>query len=557
MKENRKRKSTVPTGVFYATGDEGVKEQVEQSGRGEAGPSARMQRSENRRPVLDISLDRNECGPDTPGFSTEESGESGFTPPRAIEADGAAREAEPSTGADALEDPVIAEQSTRLVGQTPRYDDDDPIEIVAERIDGFAVQQPEAVSRARASRPDSDRFDMRQGNRFFATAAPNLRDAMKVLLAHRKQPEGRKTGRTAAERETARQEPLLQTATIHSSNKTVADSSVGSRTPAGGLERQEAPDRRELPVLRDDTAAVVPNARYPREGLWEGEKRHGYEHTSDHDATDRARELDPLMNAPALLVVEPSEIERIDSLSPGEIGPERKPAFPLVTGSVAGAATAIVLLAAATWAGLESRRSRDQAIEVDAIKASASATVRGELLSSATAPAMREQSSREQPLPSTLETQAREQKAVMSRNASQPARKRRFHLSARSAYSVKPEERAVRAQESEQEPYTSEPSPSGRAQAESMADLPQAPSREAVHKTLSSLHPELQRCVEDRPGLVEVDITIKSSGRVSHVVVGGDFRGTRQGSCIARTVRRARFEPFIQPNFRVLFPYSL
>jgi hypothetical protein len=44
---------------------------------------------------------------------------------------------------------------------------------------------------------------------------------------------------------------------------------------------------------------------------------------------------------------------------------------------------------------------------------------------------------------------------------------------------------------------------------------------------------------------------------VTHVLVGGDFAGTTEGSCIARAVRGARFPAFKQERFRILYPYAL
>jgi hypothetical protein len=40
-------------------------------------------------------------------------------------------------------------------------------------------------------------------------------------------------------------------------------------------------------------------------------------------------------------------------------------------------------------------------------------------------------------------------------------------------------------------------------------------------------------------------------------VVGGDFAGTPEGSCIARVARTAQFVRFAKPRFRVIYPFSL
>ena len=67
----------------------------------------------------------------------------------------------------------------------------------------------------------------------------------------------------------------------------------------------------------------------------------------------------------------------------------------------------------------------------------------------------------------------------------------------------------------------------------------------------------MQACADGRSGVAEVDVTIAANGVVTNALVGGDFRGTPQGSCIARAVRKARFPKFTKDSFRLLYPYSL
>jgi hypothetical protein len=87
--------------------------------------------------------------------------------------------------------------------------------------------------------------------------------------------------------------------------------------------------------------------------------------------------------------------------------------------------------------------------------------------------------------------------------------------------------------------------------------LPDKPSREDVRAVLTPLRDALGDCAHGKTGVAQLDITIANSGAVTLVVVGGDFAGTREGSCIARVARTARFVRFKRPRFRVIFPFSL
>lgn len=89
------------------------------------------------------------------------------------------------------------------------------------------------------------------------------------------------------------------------------------------------------------------------------------------------------------------------------------------------------------------------------------------------------------------------------------------------------------------------------------AMLPDRPSRDDVLAALEPIQAAVAACAKGQHGVAEVDITVQSSGQVSHAVVRGDFAGTPEGSCIARTVRGATFGPFTQPRFRVVYPFAL
>jgi hypothetical protein len=88
-------------------------------------------------------------------------------------------------------------------------------------------------------------------------------------------------------------------------------------------------------------------------------------------------------------------------------------------------------------------------------------------------------------------------------------------------------------------------------------DIPQTPSRTDVLHKLEAVRPSVRACAAGRSGVADLDITVAHSGVVTHVLVGGDFAGTTQGTCIARAVREARFDSFKQERFRLLFPYAI
>ncbi|HET6340258.1 MAG TPA: hypothetical protein VFG30_43920 [Polyangiales bacterium] len=85
----------------------------------------------------------------------------------------------------------------------------------------------------------------------------------------------------------------------------------------------------------------------------------------------------------------------------------------------------------------------------------------------------------------------------------------------------------------------------------------ETPSRDDVLHGLDRVRSTVSACAEGRTGVAEVDLTIAANGIVTNALVGGDFGGTPQGSCIARAVRKARFPTFKADRYRVLFPYVL
>jgi hypothetical protein len=89
------------------------------------------------------------------------------------------------------------------------------------------------------------------------------------------------------------------------------------------------------------------------------------------------------------------------------------------------------------------------------------------------------------------------------------------------------------------------------------AALPMTPTREQVFAGFSQVRGELARCAGGKTGVVEIQATILSSGRISTAMIGGAFEGTAEGSCMAQAARLASFGPFSQPMLKVRFPMAL
>jgi hypothetical protein len=90
-----------------------------------------------------------------------------------------------------------------------------------------------------------------------------------------------------------------------------------------------------------------------------------------------------------------------------------------------------------------------------------------------------------------------------------------------------------------------------------ISHLPDEPSRQDVIEGLNQLRGELSECSKGRSGTAEIDLTIAGSGAVTYALIAGDYAGTPQGSCIARTIRSAHFEPFKKPRVRILYRMAL
>jgi len=87
--------------------------------------------------------------------------------------------------------------------------------------------------------------------------------------------------------------------------------------------------------------------------------------------------------------------------------------------------------------------------------------------------------------------------------------------------------------------------------------IPEQLSREQLTAVMSELMPTLQACAGDLHGMADLKLTLRPKGFVSYALVDADFAGTREGSCIAQALRRAKFPAFTAPVMRVSYPVQL
>ena len=103
--------------------------------------------------------------------------------------------------------------------------------------------------------------------------------------------------------------------------------------------------------------------------------------------------------------------------------------------------------------------------------------------------------------------------------------------------------------------YSGKPSEAEEAPAR---DLPAAPARDDVQGALEAVAPDARACApQHRGAVVPVTVTFAASGRVTTALVEGTLAGSPEGSCVARTLRRARVAEFAGDRFVVAYPLRL
>lgn len=102
-----------------------------------------------------------------------------------------------------------------------------------------------------------------------------------------------------------------------------------------------------------------------------------------------------------------------------------------------------------------------------------------------------------------------------------------------------------------------EPTPTAPEVSEPEAPaLPEKLTRDQVRAGLDAMRSQVLQCANGTYGRVLADVTISAPGRVSHAVIEGTFAGTNAGSCMARTLRSAKFPAFAGQDISVRYPYS-
>jgi hypothetical protein len=87
--------------------------------------------------------------------------------------------------------------------------------------------------------------------------------------------------------------------------------------------------------------------------------------------------------------------------------------------------------------------------------------------------------------------------------------------------------------------------------------IPEELTREQVRDGFKSLYQQITQCAAGKHGVAKIQATLAGSGRVVFALVDGAFKGSPEGSCMARAVRKATFPQFSKSRLTVEFPYVL
>lgn len=118
-------------------------------------------------------------------------------------------------------------------------------------------------------------------------------------------------------------------------------------------------------------------------------------------------------------------------------------------------------------------------------------------------------------------------------------------------------ERAKSAESASVEETTSDLVEDEATETETPVDLPARPDRETVARLLNNARVQITACAAGQHGRADITLRVGSSGRVKSAVVDGAFRGTSEGSCMARAIRGLRFPAFSEDTFEIAYPYQL
>ncbi len=89
--------------------------------------------------------------------------------------------------------------------------------------------------------------------------------------------------------------------------------------------------------------------------------------------------------------------------------------------------------------------------------------------------------------------------------------------------------------------------------------LPEKPSQSDVLGALKAAEPTVLACAGYKTGAAKVKVVVAGpTGTVtSATVIGGDFAGTPEGTCMEKALVGAVFPKFTQPEFTVTYPYTI
>jgi predicted Zn finger-like uncharacterized protein len=99
----------------------------------------------------------------------------------------------------------------------------------------------------------------------------------------------------------------------------------------------------------------------------------------------------------------------------------------------------------------------------------------------------------------------------------------------------------------------------GGSKAEPAADVKERLEPSDIQKGMRGIKGRVQGCYDQYkvPGMVQVSVTIGSSGRVSSASVTGKFAGTPTGACVAGAVKGAKFDRFKGGALTITYPFVL
>ncbi len=79
-----------------------------------------------------------------------------------------------------------------------------------------------------------------------------------------------------------------------------------------------------------------------------------------------------------------------------------------------------------------------------------------------------------------------------------------------------------------------------------------------VREGLEALRPAVVRCMGDRTGVIQIQMTIQPDGGVSGVQAQGAYRGSQVDECLAQALpEEAAFPIYAGEPIQVVYPYRI